>query len=166
MASIYAVHWNKRKSLRKKRFQLPQDLFGTTTWLPFHCFGTPIWVLWCHVKMLYNLWFSLAHKHKHKDICTCRMAYLTQFLIPVLLNPMINKMACAILLLICSHEVWVKVAYDWSMALYLCLWAYVDPLVTSQSYNISTSIRRKNLSVWLVLMLMSSFHLLTHVLVF
>ena len=46
-------------------------------------------------------WFSLAHKHKHKDICTRRMAYLTQFSIPALLNPMINKMvdeASAILL--------------------------------------------------------------------
>ena len=38
-------------------------------------------------------WFSLAHKHKHKDIRTRRMAYLTQFSIPGLLNPMINKMA-------------------------------------------------------------------------
>ena len=27
----------------------------------------------------------------------------------------------AILLLVCSHEVWVKVAYDWSAALCLCL---------------------------------------------
>ena len=27
----------------------------------------------------------------------------------------------AILLLICSHEVWVKVTYDWSTALCLCL---------------------------------------------
>ena len=37
---------------------------------------------------------------------------------------MINKMAdeaSAILLLICSHEVWVKVAYDWSTALVLML---------------------------------------------
>ena len=60
-------------------------------------------------------WFSLAHKHKHKDIRTPRMAYLTQFSIPALLNPMINKMVdevSAILLLICSHEVWVKVTYD------------------------------------------------------
>ena len=32
-------------------------------------------------------WFSLAHKHKHKDIHTHRMAYLSQFLIPTLLNP-------------------------------------------------------------------------------
>ena len=52
------------------------------------------------------------------------MAYLTHFSIPALLNPMINKMAdeaSAILLLICSHEVWVKVTYDWSTALCLCL---------------------------------------------
>ena len=45
------------------------------------------------------------------------MAYLTQFSLPALLNPMINKMAdeaSAILLLIYSHEVWVKVTYDWS----------------------------------------------------
>ena len=54
------------------------------------------------------------------------MAYLTQFSIPALLNRMINKMAdeaSAILLLICSHEVWVKVTHDWAKALclFLCL---------------------------------------------
>ena len=65
-------------------------------------------------------WFSLAHKHKHKDIHTRRMAYLTELSIPALLNPMINKLADTILLLICSHEVWVKVTYDWSTALFLC----------------------------------------------
>ena len=40
---------------------------------------------------------------------------------------MVNKMvdaSSAILLLICSHEVWVKEAYDWSMALYLCVCLY------------------------------------------
>ena len=61
---------------------------------------------------------------KHKDIRTRRMAYLTQFSIPALLNPMINKMAdeaSAILLLLCLHEVWVKVTYDWSTNLCLCL---------------------------------------------
>ena len=61
----------------------------------------------------------------------------------------------AILPLICSHEVWVKVAYDWSMALCLCycLWR---PVFASQSYDISISMstRRTNLSVFLVLMLM------------
>ena len=68
-------------------------------------------------------WFSLPHKHNHKDIHTRKMAYLTQFSIPALLNPRINKMAddsSAILLLICSHEVWVKVTFDWSTALCLC----------------------------------------------
>ena len=66
---------------------------------------------------------------------------------------MINKMAdeaSAILLLICSHEVWVKVTYDWSTALCSYACAYVDPVFTSQS----TSTRRTNLSVFLVFMLM------------
>ena len=35
---------------------------------------------------------------------------------------------------------------------YAC--AYVDPVFTSQSYNISISTRRTNLSIFLVLMLM------------
>ena len=63
---------------------------------------------------------------------------------------MINKMAdeaSAILFLICSLQVWVKVAYDWSMA---CVYA-----CASQGYDISisTNTRKKNLSVFLVLML-------------
>ena len=52
-------------------------------------------------ESLGKAWFSLAHKHK--DIRTRRMAYLTQFSIRALLKPMINKMADAssvILLLI------------------------------------------------------------------
>ena len=84
-----------------------------------------------------------------------RMAYLTQFSILALLNPIINKMADeAILLLICSHEVWVKETYDWSTYAYACV--YRDPVFTSQSYDtiICTSTRRTNLSVFLVLMLM------------
>ena len=68
---------------------------------------------------------STKHKHKHKDIRTRRRAYLTQFSIPALLKPMIKKVmadeASALLLLICSYEVWVKVTYDWSTALCLCL---------------------------------------------
>ena len=44
-------------------------------------------------------------------------------------------MESAILLLICPHEVWVKVTYDWSTALaYAC--AYVNPVFTSQSDDI------------------------------
>ena len=86
------------------------------------------------------------------------MAYLTQFSIPALLNPMINKMAdasSAILLMICSHKVWVKVTYDWSTALCICLYL-CRPVFTSQSYDISfsTSTRRTTLAVFLVLMLM------------
>ena len=38
-------------------------------------------------------WFSLGHKHEHKNIRTRIMAYLTRFSIPALLNPTINKMA-------------------------------------------------------------------------
>ena len=37
------IYWNKRKRLHKKRVQIPQDWFGTSTWPPLHCFGTPIW---------------------------------------------------------------------------------------------------------------------------
>ena len=86
------------------------------------------------------------------------MAHLSQFSIPALLNPMINKMsdeASAILLLICSHEVWVKVTYDWFTACaYAC--AYVEPVFISQSYDISiiTTTRRLNLSVFIILTLL------------
>ena len=62
--------------------------------------------------------------------------------------------AYAILLLICSHEVWVKVTYDWFMACaYAC--AYADHVFISQSYDISisTPTRRTNLSLFLVVML-------------
>ena len=86
------------------------------------------------------------------------MAYLTQFPIPALLNPMINKIAdeaSATLLLICSHKVWVKVTYDWSTALCLCL-CLCRPSFHQSKYDISisTSTRRANLSVFLVLLLM------------
>ena len=37
------IYWNKRKSLHKKRVQLPEDWFGT-----------PIWPPWRHVKTLYS----------------------------------------------------------------------------------------------------------------
>ena len=69
------------------------------------------------------------------------MAYLTLFSIQALLNPMINKMAdeaLAILYLICWHEVWVKVTYDWSTAL-----CYVDPVFTCQSYKHKHKHKRK-----------------------
>ena len=46
------IYWNRRKSLHKKIVQLPQDWFGTPTWLPFHCFETPTWPPWRDVKTL------------------------------------------------------------------------------------------------------------------
>ena len=99
-----------------------------------------------------KVWFSLAYKHKSKDIRTCRVAYLSQFSTLALLNLMIDEMSdeeSAILLLICSHEVWVKVTYDWFTACaYAC--AYVDPVFISQSYDISisTTTRKTNLCLY------------------
>ena len=56
--------------------------------------------------------------------------------------------ASAILLFICSYQVWVKVTYDWSTALCLCLnCAYVDPVFTSQSYDISLSISTRRMDL-------------------
>ena len=48
------MYWNKRKCLHKKSVQLLPDWFGTPTWPPFHCVGTPIWLPWRHVKTLYK----------------------------------------------------------------------------------------------------------------
>ena len=42
-----------------KRVQLSQDLLVTPTWPPFHCFGTPIWPLWRHVKTLHEVNYIL-----------------------------------------------------------------------------------------------------------
>ena len=72
-------------------------------------------------------WFSLVRKPKHKDTRTCRMAYLAQFLIPALLNPMINKMADE------AFAVLLKSGLKWPMigpqpSAYAC--AYVDPVFT------------------------------------
>ena len=46
------IYWNKRKCLHKKGVQLPEDWFGTPTWLPLHCFGTPIWPPSCENALL------------------------------------------------------------------------------------------------------------------
>ena len=42
VARIEANLLEKRKRLHKKRVQVPQDWFGTPTWPPSYCFGTPI----------------------------------------------------------------------------------------------------------------------------
>ena len=99
-------------------------------------------------------WFSLAYKHKRKDIRTRRMANLTQFSIPALLNPMINKMAdeayCFSYVCMRSGSKWLMIGPR--LCAYAC--AYVDPVFTSQSYDISISARRTYLPVFLVLILM------------
>ena len=56
------IYWNKRKHLLKKRVHLPEDWFGTKTWPPFHCFGTRIWLPWCHVKTLYSSTAQLTNR--------------------------------------------------------------------------------------------------------
>ena len=49
------IYWNKWKYLHKKKVHVPQDCLWTLTWPPFHCFGTPIWPLWRHVKTPYRV---------------------------------------------------------------------------------------------------------------
>ena len=90
-----------------------------------------------------------------RTIRACRMAYLTQFSIPALLNPMINKMADDIAF---HMFAWGR-GSKWPMigprpCSYAC--AYIDPVFTGQSYDISisTSTTWTNLSISLVLMLM------------
>ena len=61
------IFTNTRKFLHKKRVQFPQGCLGTLTWLPFHCFGTPIWPPSPHVNTLYSLQISLYVKRFHVD---------------------------------------------------------------------------------------------------
>ena len=69
-------------------------------------------------------WFSLAHKHNIiRTYARAEWHIWLNSRSQHFSTPMINKMAddeYAILLLICSHEVWVKVTYHWSTALCLC----------------------------------------------
>ena len=81
---------------------------------------------WSYIfRCFAKVWFSLAHKYKHKHIHSSQWhIWLSSRHHWAFLNTVINKMAdasSAILPLICSHEFWVKVAYDWSMTLCLCL---------------------------------------------
>ena len=101
------------------------------------------------------------------------MAYLTQFSIPALLKPMINKMAdeaSAILLLICSHDVCVKVAYDWPTALCLCMCLCRPSFHLSELRHEHKHKHKKNVLVrfscaYAYALCRPRFHLLTHVLV-
>ena len=69
MGSIYANLLELQKNAFVwERSQLAEDCFGTLTWPPFHCSGTPIWSSWSHVKTLYNgisvLAFTLASRRR------------------------------------------------------------------------------------------------------
>ena len=81
-----------------------------------------------------------------------------------MISKMVDKVS-AMLLLICSHEVWVKVAYDWSTrpCAYAC--AYVESKLGHKHKHKHK--HKKNELVWFfVLMLMSTqFSLASHVLV-
>ena len=61
------IYWNKRKRLLRKRVQLPQYLFGTSTSPPFYCFGIPEYgrrdVKWRHSVISAN-----RHFEKHSDV--------------------------------------------------------------------------------------------------
>ena len=109
--------WTEYIYTKDNKFDISAVRFRSSPWRQ-GCFEKIVFFSICYTR------FSLAHKRQHKNIRTRRMAYLTQFSIPALLNPMVNKMAdeaSAILLLICQHEVWVKAVYDWFTALCLCL---------------------------------------------
>ena len=52
------IYWNQIRRFHNKRAQFPRDLFEkptSPTWPPFHCFRTPIWPPWRHVKTIYRL---------------------------------------------------------------------------------------------------------------
>ena len=61
------ICWNRGNCSHKKRVQLPQDWFGATTRMVYHCFGAPIWLPWCHVHTLccYLKHFTM-YTSKHK----------------------------------------------------------------------------------------------------
>ena len=78
--------------------------------------------------------------------------------------------ASAILLLICSHEVWLKVAYDWSTALCLCMCLCRPSFHLSKLRHGYKHKHKKNELVrfscaYAYALCRPSFHLLTHVLV-
>ena len=60
-ASMQIIGTRENVCIRKEfnSHRTDQDWFGTLTWPPFHCFGTPIWPAWRHVKTLYSRISSL-----------------------------------------------------------------------------------------------------------
>ena len=66
--------------LQEFKFRLNANFttYALTEWMKIMSADWP-YIFRCFVKA----WFSLAHKYKHKHIRTSRMAYLTQFSIPL-----------------------------------------------------------------------------------
>ena len=79
---------------------------------------------WGHVNNYAQIWAfvtSISHMGQILDSDWSRQNVLrSDWLLPSVALCTTDA-SSAILLLICSHEVWVKEAYDWSMALYLCV---------------------------------------------
>ena len=91
------IYWNKRKRLHKEGVQLPQDWFGTPTWPPFHCFGTPLAaVTSCENTLLLE---TVRTRKIIKDLTAVRGGFLfflsshcsTQILTLILILVVINR---------------------------------------------------------------------------
>ena len=61
--SLTQFYLNKRKFFHKKKVQLPQDLFGTSQWPPFHCFGTWITKLYTCSTLFGRFLFRYRKTH-------------------------------------------------------------------------------------------------------
>ena len=59
VVSSYANLSSQKKVFRSEESPTSTDWFGTPTWPPFHCFGTPIWRTWRRAKTFYRA-FSLT----------------------------------------------------------------------------------------------------------
>ena len=77
---IGLVHQHDRwKCLHKKRVELPQDWFGSTTWPPLDCFGTTIWLPWRHVHTLFNWPFPSSLLPLFQNESKCEKEFCISF---------------------------------------------------------------------------------------
>ena len=93
MASIYANHRNKRKHSHEKRVQLRHRICLAQQHIhhSYVLFGTPVWLPWCHVKMLcrgFKAWLlrkNVLKKWKYNKVLTfmwCTIIKWTTLSIP------------------------------------------------------------------------------------
>lgn len=73
---------NKRKLLHCKKVKHPRNWFGTPTWPPFHCFETPTWRTWRHLKTLYtnhrNNWTFIKWKTERQGHTKTKLKMLKE----------------------------------------------------------------------------------------